>query len=320
MVLTGPLILANVVFSVVFSRLFGGFSYLGYYSNFITAIVWGLVMAILGFIISVFVFSFLAGMFKGKSDFPRAFAAISLAAIPAWIGGILAAILPSVGFLLALAGGIISLVFMYKIMPLALTVPDEKRKVHFIASVVAIVILNAIVGGVLGMGNPVQRGSFSRNDTSSRTVPGSGVLGEIERQGRLMDAAGADVYEPPADGELNKGQVEDYIKVMKKTHAASAEYAEKIQKLADEMKAKEQAGKSVSPADIAKMYSGYGSVVSANNAELEVVKTGRGNWAEHQWVKEQLRVARIQQGDGSDAIAHNYELYRKYEDDLQAVN
>ena len=57
--------------------------------------------------------------------------------------------------------------------------------------------------------------------------------------------------------------------------------------------------------------------MSANNAELEVVKTGNGNWAEHNWVKEQLRVAHIQRGDGSDAIAHNYKLYKKYEEELE---
>jgi hypothetical protein len=49
---------------------------------------------------------------------------------------------------------------------------------------------------------------------------------------------------------------------------------------------------------------------------MEVVKTGGGNWAEHQWVKEQLRVARIQK-DINDAVAHNYELYLEFEDELR---
>jgi len=49
---------------------------------------------------------------------------------------------------------------------------------------------------------------------------------------------------------------------------------------------------------------------------MEVVKSSGGNWAEHEWVKQQLRVARIQQGEGSDAIAHNYSLYKKYQEEL----
>jgi hypothetical protein len=153
MVLTGPMIVANIFLSVVFSRLLGGFSFLGHYGNFIAAVFWGLVLAILGFVIAVFAFNFLAGLFKGTSNFPRAFAAVSMAAIPAWTGGILAALLPAVGFYLAIGGGIISLVFLYKIMPLALGVPDDKRVFHFVASIVAIVILNALVGSVLGIGD-----------------------------------------------------------------------------------------------------------------------------------------------------------------------
>ncbi len=321
MVLTGPLILANIVLSVILARMIGGFSYYGYYSSIFATLFWGLVMAVLGFVIAVFVFSFLAGQFKGNSNFSRAFAAVSLAAIPAWIAGVLGAFIPYIGFLIAFAGGIISLVFMYRIMPLALAVPDEKRTVHFVASLVLIVIINIIIGGVVGvgsMGSAMQSGTFTQDSVRSRTVTGSGMLGEFERQGRLMAAAEADVFDPPADGELSKSQVEDYIKVLQKTRAIHEEYADKMQKFSQKMEAKEEAGESPSLSDLTQMYSGIGGAVSANNAEMEVVKTGQGNWAEHLWVKEQLRIAHIQQGDGADAIIHNYKLYKKYEEDLKA--
>ena len=59
--------------------------------------------------------------------------------------------------------------------------------------------------------------------------------------------------------------------------------------------------------------------MSVNNAEMEIVKTGGGNWAEHVWVKEQLRVAKIQRGDGSEALAHNYELYQEYQQELDGA-
>jgi hypothetical protein len=68
---------------------------------------------------------------------------------------------------------------------------------------------------------------------------------------------------------------------------------------------------------MASVYSGFGNAMSANNAEMEVVKTAGGNWAEHQWIKSQLRTAYVQQGEGSDALEHNYALYRQYEDDLK---
>lgn len=320
--LTGPVILLNVVLGAIFSRMIGGYSAYGFHSNVFTAVVFGIVFAVIGFVIAVLVFNFLAGMFQGKPDFSRAFAAVSLAAVPAWIAGIVGALVPGVGFLIALAGGIVTLVFLYKIMPLALGIPAEKRVVHFVVSVIAIFIVNLVVGMTVGTGavrDGMQReGMLGRSDGAPAAI-GSGVLGEWGRQAQLMEQAGQDVYEPPSDGRIGDAQLEAYVKVMRKTRAAHEEYGKKMTALADEIDRKEKAGESPSASDLARLYSGVGTAFSANNAEMEIVKTGGGNWAEHQWVKEQLRIARLQQGEGSEAIAHNFELYRKFADDLEEV-
>lgn len=131
-----------------------------------------------------------------------------------------------------------------------------------------------------------------------------------------MEEANADVYDPPSDGELSESQVKNYVKVLDKTRTLQEQATAKIKKMADEMDAKKEAGDAPSVSDLTNMYKGIGGAVTAANLEMEVVKTGGGNWAEHQWIKEQLRVAYIQQGEGSDAIEHNYKLYKKYEDDL----
>ncbi len=319
MLLTGPLVLANVLLSTIFSRITGGFAYPGYDSNIFAALFSGLVMACLGFVVAVFAFNFLAGVFKGKQDFSRVFAAISLAAIPSWVAGVLGALVPAFGFLIILAGGIMSLVFLYKIMPLALAVPEDKRLAHFIVSLLVIFILNILIGSIIGINSlysSVQRDAFNNKTTTSGSLTGSGVLGEFERQGRLMEDADEDNYDPPADDKLTKSQVVAYVKVLKKTRAVHAEYANKAQKFADKMEAKEKAGETPSGKDLSQLYSGIGGVMSMNNAEMEIVKTGQGNWAEHLWVKEQLHIAQIQQGDGSEALAHNYKLFKKYKEDL----
>lgn len=318
-VLTGPLLVASIVLSTLFSQLFGGFSAFAYSDNFFTALFIGLITAALGFAIAVFVFNFLSGVFKGEANFDRAFAALSLAAIPAWVAGALAPVIPFVGMLVSLAGGICSLVFMYKIIPLALRVPAEKRVVHFIASLVVTLVVNMIIAsvtGIGGMGSQMRGGSFS----NSGPVKGSGMLADIERQSQLMEAAGADVFTPPADGELTESQLEDYVKVLGKTRVMQEEYAAKMRKASEEMEAKKKEGESPSFSDLSTMYSGMSSVMSVNNAEMEIVKTGGGNWAEHIWIKEQLRVAKVQQGDGSDAFAHNYELYQEYQQELEGTN
>ena len=317
--LTGPLFILNVLLSLIFSRLTGGYAVYGYQSGWFTALITSLVMGAIGFAIAVLVFNFLAGVFKGTANFSRAFAAVSLAVIPAWVAGALAGLIPYLGALIALAGGILSLVYLYRVIPLALNVPDDKRVVHFVVSLVAVIIINMIIGLTLGLGNSgnqYRSSEYSTDDNAGRKTASSGVVGEAIRQAELVDAASADRYDPPSDGELEEDQVEELISVLRKTRAVYAEYAEKMKEFSEEMKAKEAAGESPSMADFGKMYAGATGAMSLNNTEMEVVKSGGGNWAEHEWVKQQLRIARIQQGEGSDEIAHNYKLYEKYEEEL----
>jgi len=316
--LTGPLIIANILLSLIFSRMVGGYASFGYGQNFLAAIVSGLVFAAIGFAVVVGVIYFLAGVFKGKSNFSKAFAAASLAAIPAWVAGIFGAIIPWVGWLIALAGAILTLVYLYRIIPLALEVPEDKRVVHFVVSLVCILVINMIIGTVLGVGamsRGVTAGDLSRADNDA-PVFGSGMLGEMERQGRLIEAAQSDRFDPPSDVKLNDDQVEEYADVARKTRELQGEYAEDMQKLNAELEAKEKAG-TLKPSDLAKAYGGMGTALGANNAEMEIVKTAGGNWAEHVWVKEQLRTAKSQRGEGSEAIEHNYELYEEYRDEIE---
>jgi hypothetical protein len=316
MVLTGPLLVANVLLTLIFSRLVGGYNAFGYQSGWFVSLILGLVVGSLAVIITSLVFNFLAGTFKGTPNFSRAFAAVSLAAVPAWVAGAVSALIPYLGGLLALAGGILSLVYMYRLMPLALNVPQDKRAVHFIVSLVLIIIVNIVISAVLGMGGAFRGGDYSSGIDTGRAPATTGVIGEIARQGELMQAAGADTFEPPADGKLDEDQVEAYVSDMQKAHTIQEEYAEKMQKLSTEMEANKTDGKNFSLSDLRKVYSGAGSIMSANNAEMEVVKSGGGNWAEHEWVKQQLRTAHFQQGQGSEANAYNYTLHQKYEDAL----
>jgi len=151
-VLTGPLIVLNVVLSVVFARLTGGYAGYGLQGSLGSTLLFGLVMAEVGLFVAVAVINFLAGVFKGSADFSRAFAAVSLAGIPAWLAGIVGALVPGFGFLISLAGGIVTLVFLYQILPLALAIPAGKRVAHFVTSLVAIIVVNAVIAMAVGAG------------------------------------------------------------------------------------------------------------------------------------------------------------------------
>jgi len=153
LVLTGPLFLASVLLTHILSRLTGGYAMYLYGSNWLMALISGLVMGAIGFFIVVLVFNYLAGVFKGTPNFSRAFAAVSLAMIPAWVAGPIGALIPYIGFLVTLAGGILTLVFLYRITPMALHVADDKRVVHFVVSLVTVIVINMIIGVMFGLGS-----------------------------------------------------------------------------------------------------------------------------------------------------------------------
>ena len=52
---------------------------------------------------------------------------------------------------------------------------------------------------------------LSRKMATPTILPRSpGFIGELQRQGELMEEASSDVFDPPADGELTEDQVETY--------------------------------------------------------------------------------------------------------------
>jgi len=272
------------------------------------------VSAIIGFAISVAVFTYLAGVFKGKADFDRGTAALSLAALPAYAGSVLGT-LPWIGWLLNVILAIMSLIFLYRIIPLYLRVPDEKRVIHFVVSIIATFVLVMILGMMLGVGNMVGDLVTVGQSGPAPVTRSAGVLGGMERQAEIYDQASRDTYDPPDDGQLERHQVDEYLRVMKATRAMQSEQTERMEALAGEMEDKEDA----SLADMAKIYQGLGSAITAGNAAMEIVKTSGGNWAEHVWVEEQLRLAKYQPGL-NEATQLNRELFDDYAEDLAALN
>ncbi len=313
MLLTGPLILTSVLLASIFGWIFSSHSMFAYRGG-VWVTVLGLLAAAIGIAIAAFVFSYLAGVFKGKHDFNKGLAALSLSAIPGYVGGVLGTI-PWIGWLIALVLFIISLVFLYKIIPLYLQVPEDKRVVHFSASLISTIVLVFIVNMIFGVGaytagamNP----AHMQSESSNYPAAGYGMFGDVERQTTLIEQAGKDRYTAPKNGKITDEQMANLVKVLQKTEDYRKRKNEQMKKLGEGLKDK----KEYSISDFDKLRSGISIAMISANAEMEVVKSGGGNWAEYQWVKNQLRIASIQK-DLNDAVKHNYALYQKYSDQLR---
>lgn len=322
-----PLYVVGAIVAVVLGGLTSGLG--------LSAALFALVFALAWTFVLAFVFDFFAGTFEGTKNFDAAFAMIGLASVPYALGNALNA-LPFLGWLLSLAGGIYSIVLTYKFIPVFLKVPDAKRAMHFIVSLLVLIvlalILGTVFGGIIG-GSAVMQGLSSGfeqrdeygedsessidwddsdvdKDGSDSDDGGSNIpfFGGLERQADFVDDAENDRFTPPSNNRLTDDQVERYVDTLTKTKRLR----ERLGKTLEGMDNKEDAS-------ITDVFGGLGDAMRLATAEMEVVKSGGGNWAEHQWVQSQIETARVQQ-DLNDDIAHNYGLFQAYQEQIEALD
>lgn len=306
LLLTVPLILASAVIASVLGLVGSNASLFG---GLVFAIVWGAIAAA----IVAYIFGAFASFFGGKGGFALGLAATTLAFVPGYVGRALSG-LPWIGWLLGLALAIYSLVLLWRISPLYFEVPEGKRTMHYVASLIASIVVSIVLSAIFGaglVGGGRDVGRVSGVDGVQPNAAGGGLFGGLTRQAEILAGAEEDRYEAPRDGELTERQVQEFARVMERTSEALGEREQRLREIAERADADQE----VSLSDLTSMMSGMTEIAGLSTVEIEVVKSAGGNWAEHQWVKESLRTAWLQK-DVNDTVAHNYALYRQYEDQL----
>ncbi len=310
--LTAPLIVAAVLIGSLLARVLGGWFSFGYGHGVFAGLVIGLVSAVISVTVASLVISILAGAFGGRTGFDRAFAAVSMAFVPGWVGMALSGI-PWLGFLLQFAGAIVGLVFLYKIIPLALEVPEGKRVLHFVLALVVIFVINLVISSLFGAGQHGASGLTGRNLGDAR-VPAAGSWAHtIERQARLSQQAHSDRYDPPGDARLSEGQMRAFVADLTRARELRDQRLNELQTLSEDLE-----GKEPSLSDLGRMMSASRQAISLVNLEIEVVKERGGNWAEHQWIREQLMQARVLRDD-TPVSAHNWAYYQRHAELLDSA-
>lgn len=302
MLVTVPVYVGAAVLGYVLSWLFGRPFMFGAVAGAPAWFVMSLIWSVAYVFVVAFIFDFFAGVFKGERSFDAAFATLSLAMVPAVLGGILSP-LPWLGWLIGLAAAIYGLVLLWQFVPVFMTVPDDQRVLHFVVSLVVAFVVNLVVAGIIGLAFAPDFADYADREITA-TPSSGGLFGDFERQANVAELAAQDSYDPPRNGRLTEAQVAAYARTLQRT-------AELRERLGRKLEGLEEDGPSLGT-----VLSGVGDAVRLGTAEMEVVKTGGGNWAEHQWVKNQIEIARIQQ-DGSPAVEHNYELFLEYREQIE---
>lgn len=146
----------------------------------------------------------LAPTFGGQKDPVQALKAVAFSYTAAWVGGI-GVLLPVIGTLLALAGGIYAIYLLYVGLPATMRCPPQKAG-GYTAVVVIIGILLAVVIGVVtqsvvgrGLMAPAMTGSSQQFDPDS-------PLGQLEQWGKQMEAAGKQLEQAQRSGDAQAQQ------------------------------------------------------------------------------------------------------------------
>ncbi len=115
----------------------------------VSAVV-GYVLALVGLYITAFIVNALAPSFGGEQNQVQALKLVAYANTAAWVAGALN-IIPVLGVLASLVGGIYSLYVLYLGLPKLMKNPADKTTVYFIVTLVVAVVVYAVIGAVVGL-------------------------------------------------------------------------------------------------------------------------------------------------------------------------
>jgi hypothetical protein len=143
--LTIPLVLlcaaVNLVLGLVFAREHTATFILGHAAG-------GAIVGILGVFLLAFLTDVLAGFFGGTRDYNAAFNAVALTAVPSAVG-LAGQNLPVVGGIASLVLWFYGLYLLYQALPVFLTIPEEKRMLHYLSTLGAAMVIGLVMGKIV---------------------------------------------------------------------------------------------------------------------------------------------------------------------------
>lgn len=150
----------------------------------------------------------LAPTFGGQKDMVQALKTVAYAWTASWVAGI-AVIVPWLGWLIAIAGGIYSIYLLYLGLPYTMKCPAEKAGGYTAVSVIIAIVLSWIIGMiVLGVvGTAAMTGAamggmhISGSNGDSVTVDSNSALGKLAAMGQRSEQAGKELDAAQKSGD-----------------------------------------------------------------------------------------------------------------------
>jgi hypothetical protein len=115
----------------------------------LTATIVSYVLSLAAVYLAAFIVDKLAPSFQSQSNPIQALKLVAYAYTAAWVAGI-ANIVPFLGFLVVLAGGIYSIYLLYLGLPVMMKTPPDKVIPYIITSAVVVIVLTVIISLIVG--------------------------------------------------------------------------------------------------------------------------------------------------------------------------
>lgn len=173
----------------------------------------GLVRMVLGYALSLalvyvmaMIINALAPIFEGRKDMIQALKTVAFAWTASWLAGI-GVIVPWLGFLIALAGGIYSIYLLYLGLPHTMQCPTTKAGGYTAVSVIIAVVLSWIVGMMMAglfvgaLGGAAMTGAGLSNPSGDVTVDSNSALGRLTAMGERAERAGKELDAAQKSGD-----------------------------------------------------------------------------------------------------------------------
>ncbi|HEY8327175.1 MAG TPA: Yip1 family protein [Rhodanobacter sp.] len=152
----------------------------------------------------------LAPTFGGQKDMVQALKTVAYAWTASWVAGI-AVIVPWLGWLIAIAGGIYSIYLLYLGLPHTMKCPPEKAGGYTAVSVIIAIVLSWIVGAIVVgvVGTAAMTGAamggmhVTGSNGDSVTIDGNSALGKLAAMGQRAEQAGKEMEAAQKSGDSN---------------------------------------------------------------------------------------------------------------------
>lgn len=171
----------------------------------LTTMVMSYVLALAMLYVLALIVDALAPSFGGQKNSIQAFKVVVYAYTASWVAGI-AQIVPGLGILLMIAGGIYSIYLMYLGLPQTMKCPPEKAAGYTAVIVIIAIVVGAVIGVVIGsiagvgsmMGGTTYSSSSGDDDVQFNE---DSALGKMQKWSEEMEAANKKLEEAQKSGD-----------------------------------------------------------------------------------------------------------------------